>query len=67
MPPTPAPFPQSAQRLLVIGTPQDVSLRSDWDGISVPFTGLRGFGNVVWYPASSVPVILGDGARLFDR
>jgi len=58
---------QSAQRLLVIGTPSDVALHSDWDGISVPFTGLRGFGNVVWYPVSSVPVILGDGSRLFDE
>ncbi len=35
--------------------------------IGVDFTGLRGFGNVVWYPASSVPVILGDGARVFDE
>ena len=58
---------QSAQRLLVIGTPNDIALRSDWDEIGVPFTGLRGFGNVVWYPVSSVPVILGDGARLFDE
>lgn len=58
---------QSAQRLLAIGTPQDVALHSDWDGISLPFTGLRGLGNVVWYPVSSVPVILGDGARLFDE
>ena len=58
---------QSAQRLLVIGTPGDVALHSDWDQIGVPFTGLRGFGNVVWYPVSSVPVILGDGARLFDE
>jgi hypothetical protein len=58
---------QSAQRLLVIGTPNDVALRSDWDGIGVPFTGLRGFGNVVWYPVSSVPAILGDGSRLFDE
>jgi hypothetical protein len=57
----------SAQRLLVIGTPGDVALHSDWDRISVPFTGLRGFGNVVWYPVASVPVILGDGARLFDE
>ena len=57
----------SAQRLLVIGTPQDVALHSDWDRIGVPFTGLRGFGKVVWYPVSSVPVILGDGARLFDE
>lgn len=58
---------QSAQRLLAIGTPEQVALHSDWDRISVPFTGLRGFGNVVWYPAASVPVILGDGARLFDE
>ena len=58
---------QSATRLLAIGTPTDVALRSDWDGISVSFTGLRGFGNVVWYPVSSVPVILGDGANLFNE
>jgi hypothetical protein len=57
----------SPQRLLVIGTPNDVALHSDWDAIGVDFTGLRGFGNVVWYPASSVPVILGDGARVFDE
>ena len=57
----------NAQRLLVIGTPDDAALHSDWDQIGVDFTGLRGFGNVVWYPVSSVPVILGDGARLFDE
>jgi hypothetical protein len=57
---------QSAQRLMAIGTPDQVALHSDWDRVSVPFTGLRGFGNVVWYPASSVPTVLGDGARLFD-
>jgi hypothetical protein len=60
-------IPANAQRLLTIGTPDDVALHSDWDQISADFTGLRGFGNVVWYPVSSVPVILGDGARLFDE
>ena len=60
-------IPASAQRLLAIGTPEDVALHSDWDQIGSEFTGLRGFGNVVWYPVSSVPVILGDGARLFDE
>ncbi len=60
-------IPPNAQRLLVIGTPDDVALHSDWDQIGLDFTGLRGFGNVVWYPVSSVPVILGDGARLFDE
>ena len=58
---------ETAQRLAAIGTPEQVALHSDWDRISIPFTGLRGFGNVVWYPVSSVPVILGDGARLFDE
>jgi hypothetical protein len=58
---------QSAQRLLAIGTPEDVALHTDWDAIDTDFTGLRGFGNVVWYPASAAPVILGDGARVFDE
>jgi hypothetical protein len=58
---------QSAKRLQAIGTPEDAAAHSDWDVISTDFTGLRGFGNVVWYPVSSVPVILGDGARLFDE
>ena len=57
----------SAQRLITLGTPESVALHSDWDAISPDFTGLRGFGNVVWYPVSSIPVILGDGARLFDE
>jgi hypothetical protein len=57
----------SAQRLLAIGAPSEAALRTEWDQISPPFTGLRGFGNVVWYPAASVPVLLGDGARLFDE
>lgn len=57
----------SAQRLLALGTPEDLALHSDWDRIGTDFTGLRGFGNVVWYPVASVPVILGDGARLFEE
>ncbi|MGO9437274.1 MAG: hypothetical protein ACLPH3_17005 [Terracidiphilus sp.] len=57
----------NAQRLVTIGTPEDRALHSDWDEISPAFTGLRGFGDVVWYPVSSVPVILGDGSRLFDE
>jgi hypothetical protein len=57
----------SAQRLLAVGAPNVEALRADWDQIGVAFTGLRGFGNVVWYPVSSVPVLLGDGARLFDE
>ncbi len=58
---------QSARRLLAIGTPDNVALSSDWDRIATGFTGLRGFGNVVWYPVTSVPAILGDGARVFEE
>ena len=60
-------IPVSAARLDVIDTPTDVAVHSDWDQISVPFTGLRGLGNVAWYPVSSVPAFLGEGARLFDE
>ncbi|WP_348263214.1 hypothetical protein P8935_01340 [Telmatobacter sp. DSM 110680] len=57
----------TARRLLSVGTPEESAAHSDWDEISPEFTGLRGFGNVVWYPVSSTPVIIGDGARLFDE
>jgi len=57
----------NAKRLTAIGAPDETAFHSDWDRIGADFTGLRGFGNVVWYPASSVPAILGDGARVFDE
>lgn len=60
-------IPPSARRLESVGTPGDSAAHSDWDEVSPDFTGLRGFGNVVWYPVSSTPVMIGDGARLFDE
>jgi hypothetical protein len=57
----------SARRLEQLGTPADLAARSDWDEISADFVGLRGFGNVVWYPVSSVPALLGDGAKVFNE
>ncbi|HVJ09481.1 MAG TPA: hypothetical protein VM554_13970 [Acidisarcina sp.] len=60
-------IPLTAHRLEAIGTPADLARHSDWDRISENFVGLRGFGNVIWYPTSSVPVMLGDGARLFTE
>ena len=57
----------TARRLISVGTPEDSASHSDWDAISPAFTALRGFGNVAWYPVASVPVMIGDGARLFDE
>lgn len=60
-------IPLTARRLLAIGAPEANAEASDWDRISADFTGLRGFGNVVWYPVVSVPALLGDGAKLFNE
>jgi hypothetical protein len=57
---------QSAERLERIGAPLDQASRADWDRISPEWTGLRGFGSVLWYPTAAVPVFLGDGAKLFQ-
>jgi hypothetical protein len=54
-----------ARRLVQLGTPDDDAAHSDWDRISEDFTGIRGFGNVVWYPVASVPALLGDGDKVF--
>jgi hypothetical protein len=56
----------SAQRLERIGAPADQAEKADWDTISPELTGLRGYGNVMWYPVAGAPVFLGDGAKLFD-
>ena len=58
-------IPVSAERITALGAPAGVAVASDWDRISADFTGLRGFGDVVWYPVSSVPAALGDGDKLF--
>ncbi len=57
----------SATRLEQIGTPADMAEASDWDRVADDFVGLRGFGNVAWYPVASVPVALGDGAKFFSE
>jgi hypothetical protein len=57
----------SGERLERIGAPNISAERSDWDRVSADFVGLRGFGNVVWYPVGAPPVLLGDGAKLFTE
>jgi hypothetical protein len=57
----------SSTRLEQIGTPTEVAESSDWDRVADDFVGLRGFGNVAWYPIASIPVALGDGAKFFSE
>ena len=57
---------QSGERLTRIGAPAADAAAADWDRITPEFTGLRGFGDVLWYPSSSPAIFLGDGARLFQ-
>lgn len=60
-------IPLTAQRLTAIGAPDATAEASDWDRISDDFTGVRGFGNVVWYPVSSLPASMRDGDKLFTE
>jgi hypothetical protein len=57
----------ASKRLQALGSPESPADHSDWDRISEDFTGLRGFGNVVWYPVASVPALLGDGDKVFSE
>lgn len=56
----------SGGRLERIGATHEQALSTDWDSISATATGLRGFGNVLWYPVASPQLFLGDGAQLFN-
>jgi hypothetical protein len=57
----------SGERLEALGAPKPMAEASDWDRVAKGFVGLRGFGNVVWYPVSSVPAPLGQGNELFEE
>lgn len=57
---------QSGDRLERIGAPVEEAMKADWDAVAPDDISLRGYGNVLWYPVSSAPVFLGDGAKLFD-
>lgn len=57
---------QSSERLLRLGAPVKTAASSEWDGIGKGFTALRGFGNVIWFPVSTAPVLFGQGAEMFE-
>lgn len=56
----------SSERLLRLGAPEKIADSSEWDRIDPGFTALRGFGNVIWFPVSTAPVLLGEGPKMFD-
>ena len=59
----------STERLEQIGAPAPQAAASDWDGFGLPaetaVQGVRGMGNVLWYPVAQPPVFLGEGNNLF--
>ena len=55
----------STGRLARLGANASQSESTDWDTISTVWTGLRGFGNVLWYPVASPQLFLADGNALF--
>ncbi|MHB1938296.1 MAG: M1 family aminopeptidase [Acidobacteriaceae bacterium] len=56
----------SAERLARLGAPAKIADSSEWDAIGPDFTALRGFGNMIWFPVSTAPVLLGQGPEMFD-
>ena len=56
----------NADRLMRIGATAEAALAADWDRLGPERTGMRGFGNVLWYPVASPQLFLGDGATLFN-
>ena len=57
-------FAQSGGRLLELGAPVEAAVRTDWDTVTDAFTGLRGMGNVLWYPVTGDAAMLKDGAAV---
>ena len=59
----------SAARLTVLGATPEQAAQTDWDAIlptsDDTSTGLRGFGNVLWYPVAAPAAILGETDKLF--
>lgn len=57
-------FTANQSRLLALHAPNAVAVRTDWDTVTPAFTGLRGLGNVEWYPVSGPVALLTDGSAV---
>ena len=58
--------PQSAARLQRLGANAAQQQNADWDAISSSWTGVRGFGDVLWYPVATPQLFLAEGNALFE-
>ena len=58
--------PASTDRLQRLGAGAVQAQAADWDAISPAWTGLRGFGNVLWYPVASPQLFFAEGNALFQ-
>ncbi len=56
----------STQRLTAMGAPEGRATLTDWDTVTDSFTGLRGLGDVLWYPTAGSPALLRDGNRVAE-
>lgn len=56
---------QSGGRLARLGASASQQKAADWDAIGPAWTGLRGFGNVLWYPVATPQLFLAEGNTLF--
>lgn len=61
------PLVEDAARLTGVGAPVAQASASDWDGFNfaAATSGVRGFGNVLWYPVAAPALWLGKGNELF--
>lgn len=55
-----------ATRLTRIGAPEETAKNTDWDRIDTGFTGVRGAGNVAWYPIATDVANLSEGDSIFE-
>ncbi|MGI4854643.1 MAG: hypothetical protein ACRYF4_11440, partial [Janthinobacterium lividum] len=51
-------------RLTALGAPTGRAALTDWDTVTDTFTGLRGLGNVLWYPVAGKPALLRNGSAV---
>ncbi|MGI4828239.1 MAG: hypothetical protein ACRYFU_08625 [Janthinobacterium lividum] len=57
---------QSGGRLERLGANASQQRTTDWDAVSSSWTGVRGFGNVLWYPVATPQLFFAEGNSLFE-